>query len=221
MTEGSGPKSGPAHEFAETAEAIGRDFFSRWRGALNAIARAAMGVARNLPSVVRRWWQQWARVARYHTHPAASWEPGQERVRETAAAVGLRAFIAGVVLGGYLIGVARHTPLPGVADIATEVLWAGVRFIIVGLLLPRGVVDRARLSTAFLAGLLPYAFALTPSLSLAALVASGCLTWRGLEAARVRIPDVNRVIAWSFGGQLGVVLFSWFARAVVALLAMR
>lgn len=103
---------------------------------------------------------------------------------------------------------------------AGEVLWASMRFIIIALLMPRGVISRSRLSVAFLAGLLPYALGITWLLRLIALGASASLTHRGLVGAGVSRDDTRVVIGWAFGGQAAVLATGWLVRAVVALVAM-
>jgi hypothetical protein len=86
-------------------------------------------------------------------------------------------------------------------------------------MLPPGTTDRARLSAAYFAGLLPYVLGVTPVLRAVSLGASAYLTHRGLVGTGVTPGDAGRSVAWSFGGQVGVIAAGWAMRALVALVA--
>lgn len=217
MTEGPEPQPGPVREIADTMAGIGRGVFHLWQVALSASARA-LGVTWNRGvRAARSWLAQWERVRVYHVAPSRSWK--DFATAEAAAALGLRAFIAGMGLAGLSVGLSRNSYLAAIVLISIEVLWAASRFIIIALLVPRGSISRRSLSVAFLAGLLPYLVGITPTLRLAALLASGVLTARGLRAAGIDRIDTVRAIAWSFGGQLAVTAAGWALGALIALIA--
>ncbi len=99
-------------------------------------------------------------------------------------------------------------------------LWAGARFIIIAMLMPRGAITRTRLSIVFLSGLLPYAFGATWLLRMVALGGSALLTRRGLLGAGVSARDVRVTVGWSFGGQAAILVGGWLVRAVIALITL-
>lgn len=133
--------------------------------------------------------------------------------------MGLRAFVFGLLLSGIGISTSTSRWLPIAVAVGSQVLWAGARFIIIALLMPWGAIDRPRLSTAYLAGLAPYALAATWVLQFAAIAVSAVLTQRRLVGAGVSQRDARTAIAWAFGGQAGVAAGIWVARALVVLAA--
>lgn len=194
--------------------------FAVWRRAIAAVASWPVRAGRGAISLTRSWASQWRATLRYHQDADRPWESVGATGREVAAALGLRAFVFGLIALAMLTASARNEWGPGAVVAAGEILWAGMRFIIIALLMPRGVIDRSRLSVAFLAGLLPYAFGVTWLLRLVALGASASLTHRGLVGAGVSRDDTRVVIGWAFGGQAAVLAGGWLVRAIVALLAM-
>lgn len=200
--------------------AFGVGIVAVWHRALCAIVAFFTRVGGIILGASRSWLAQWPRVALYHRSPRAAWSAEGGRVRETAAAAGVRAFVFGVVVASVIEAAARNAVPAGVGVAVVEVLWAGARFIIVALLVPRGTIDRQRLSVAYLAGLLPYALGVTLPLRIAALFASAVLTHRGLLAGGMARSDASRAVAWSFGGQAAAVAAGWLARALLALTAL-
>ncbi len=188
-----------------------------WRRIMSGAASAMTRGAARVPSSARSWAHQWRLVRAYHADSASPWAPADDDTRRVAAAVGVRAFIVGLIVTG--IGIAASTSLwlSIAVGVGSQVLWASARFIILALLMPRGTVDRTRLSTAYLAGLLPSVFAATWLLRLAALAVSAALTKRGLVGAGVPERDARIAIAWAFGGQVAIVAVGWAARALIVL----
>lgn len=193
--------------------------FAAWRGAVSGAASSILRVGSGVRASARAWVRQWPLVREYHSVSALPWDSHDGVARQTAAAVGLRAFLFGLILLGISISASTSRWLPVAVGVGSQVLWAGARFIILALLMPRGAIGRARLSTAYLAGLLPYAFAATWLLQLAALAVSAVLTRRGLTGAGVAERDAGIAIAWAFGGQAAIVVGGWAARALIAFVA--
>lgn len=194
--------------------------FAIWHRALVGVASVFVRAGHALSSVWRSWTAQWIRVRDYHASSDQPWTSEHERERRTAAAVGLRAFVAGMLLAAVAAASTENAWAVGAVTVMAEVLWTGARFIIIALLVPRAAIDRHRLSIAYLAGLAPYVFGTTALLRLVALAASAFLTRRGLMGACVPRPDANRAIAWSFGGQLAAYAAGLVLRAGVALLSL-
>lgn len=199
--------------------ALPAGLFSAWRRAISWTGAAARGVGPRMRALARSWVEQWGRVRAYHTGPALPWDAAGEHQRETAAAVGTRAFVFGLVLTGLAIATTTSRWLPIAVGIGSQVLWSGVRFIIIAVLMPRGSISRRNLSTAYLAGLLPYAFGATWLLQLAALLASANLTLRGLTGAGVARDDARTAVVWAFGGQAAILVGGWVLRAIIVLVA--
>lgn len=193
--------------------------FTAWHRLLTRVAWAFVHLARRCRAIGTAWSSQWMRLRDYHATSTGPWQPADARARETAAALGVRAFAFGLVLAGWAAMSARNAWIPGVAIVLTEVLWAAARYVIIALLMPKGAVGRAQLSTAYLAGLIPYVLGATAALRVVSLVASGYLTRRGLLGAGVTRRDADRAIGWSFGGQAAVFAAGWLLKAVVALVA--
>jgi hypothetical protein len=101
-------------------------------------------------------------------------------------------------------------------------LWAGVRWLLMTLT-GRGVArDRASLLGASSLGLLAYALAVTPGLSVVAWTGSAALTWLGLVNLGDDRQEASRTVAIAWGAQAVVVAASWLARnAVMAILTSR
>lgn len=196
---------------------IGTGFLSAWHRALTAVASFALRAGRVGRSGLSSWLAQWPRVVAYHRSAAAPWVSEGARARETAAAVGARAFVFGILAAALVEASSRGIATTGLALALVELLWAGARFIIVAVLMPPGAIDRKRLSVAYLAGLLPYLVGVVAPVRLAALAGSAYLTRQGLLGAGVGRVDADRAIAWSFGGQAAVIATSWLARALLAL----
>lgn len=190
---------------------------SRWhRGASSSVA-VLRRLARVFLVAGRRWVVQWQRVWDYLRGAGDPWRDEGAEGREAAAAAGVRAFALGLVLAGWAAVSAKNTWMPGLAVILAELLWAAARFVIIAWLMPRGAIDRRRLSVAYLAGLLPFVVGVTAPLRVVALVASAYLTRQGLRGAGVRMRDVDQAIAWSFGGQIAVATAGWLGRVLLAL----
>ncbi|MHB1323644.1 MAG: hypothetical protein ACYCXZ_04770 [Coriobacteriia bacterium] len=217
MTQAAGPEPEPVPRRL-TVLRSGAAMFTAWRQLLDSSAGALARVGRRASRTWHAWSAQWVLLGEYHAISALPWREEAGRARETASAVGLRAFAFGMLVAGLATSAARNAWVPGVAVVILEVLWAAARYVIIALTVPKGSVDRWRLGTACFAGLVPYVFGATPALRLIALAASGHLTHRGLIGAGVPRADASRAIAWSFGGQVGVTAAGWVLRAGVALL---
>lgn len=191
--------------------------FAAWRRMISGLASLGARTGAGARRLAVAWAGQWPLIRSYHAGAASPWEPAGESARRTSGALGLRAFIFGLVLCGISVSTTTSRWLPVAVAVGSQVLWASARFIIVALLMPRGVIDRTRLSTAYLAGLMPYALAATWVFQLAALAASAVLTERGLLGAGVPRRDARIAIAWAFGGQAAVVAGLWVARALLVL----
>lgn len=184
-----------------------------------AISRAAVAAWGQLRTVALRWSRQWVRLRDYHLGAARPWDEQDALLRRTAAAIGLRSFSVGMLLAA-LVAWNGGGWGPAIVVVLSEILWASARFIILALLVPPGSIDRSRLATAFLAGVLPYLLGATPALRVVALALSAALTYRGLLGAGLARRDTTRAVAWSFGGQVATVALSWAVRAVVALVVL-
>ncbi|MRS12896.1 MAG: hypothetical protein EG823_07465 [Actinobacteria bacterium] len=193
--------------------------FTVWQRAVTAVLAAAARAGVWVRRATSAWASQWPQVRDYHARGAAAWTPADLASRRRAAAIGLRGFVFGLVIAWIISDTSRNTWLPGGVTVISEVLWAGARFIIIALLARRGTIDRPRLSTAYLAGLLPYTLALTGPLRIAALLLSAVATYRGLVGAGVQKPDARLMIGWSFGGQAGIMVAGILVRVVMALVA--
>lgn len=195
--------------------------FTAWRRTIGAVASWPSRLSRFAASALRAWLSHWSDALVYHRQAAEAWTSAGTDQRRAAAALGLRAFIFGMIALAIVTASTGTGWGPGLVAAASEVLWAAMRFIIMALVMPRGVIGRARLSSAFLAGLLPYALGVTWLLRLGALGASAMLTHRGLVGAGVPRRDARLAIGWSFGGQAAVLAGGWLIRAIIALVAMR
>ena len=220
MTEPQVPDGVDSEADPLPLRAVPTGLFAAWRRIVGSFAGLFPRIVRGARSAVQHWIGQWKRVRSYHLHAAEPWTDATAVERETAAAVGTRAFLFGLAAAGILAATSRGLPGPAVVTVAAEVLWAGVRFIIIAMLMPRGVIGRARLSVAFLAGLLPYALGATWLLRMIALAGSAALTHRGLLGAGVAEGDARITIGWSFGGQAAILVGGWLLRAVIALLSL-
>ncbi len=193
--------------------------FAAWRrtiaGAVSLVRRVGPGVR----AIANAWVHQWSLLRTYHASSALPWDTTDDVARRVATAVGLRAFIFGLIATGISTATSTSLWLPVAVGVGSQVLWAGARFIILALLMPKGAISRARLSTAYLAALLPYAVAATWLLQLVALAVSSVLTYRGLTGAGVPERDVRTATAWAFGGQAAITIGGWAARALVVLIA--
>lgn len=201
--------------------AVPSGLFAVWRRFISAVAGLPSRIGRAIAAVARSWWSQWSGALGYYRQATERWEPAGSASREAAAALGLRAFVFGMVALAIVTTSARNVWGPGVVAAVSEVLWAAVRFIIIALVMPRGVIGRSKLSVAFLAGLLPYVAGVTWLLRLVALGASASLTHRGLQGAGVSRSDSRLAVGWAFGGQAAVLASGWIVRAIMALVAMR
>mgnify|MGYP001273132701 CR=1 FL=1 len=199
---------------------IASRLFIIWRRVIATVALWPVRVGRAMTTLARAWISQWRAALRYHLNADSPWKAADVKDREVAAALGLRAFAFGLIALAVLTASSRNAWGPGAVAAAGELLWAGMRFIIIALLMPHGAIDRPRLSVAFLAGLAPFALGVTWLLRLVALGLSALLTYRGLRGAGVSRDDTRVVVGWAFGGQAAVLASGWLVRAIVALLAM-
>lgn len=197
--------------------ALGTGVFAVWQKSLSVVADWSARAARALRAYARAWTAQWSMAVKFHADPAMRDEAG--KMREAAAAIGVRAFVFGLIAGAAFAVSKNNSYASGFAVVAGEVLWAAARFIIIGALLPRDVTDRTQLSAAFLAGLLPYALGFTPALRTVALAISALLTYRGMTGGGIHKSEARLATGWAFGGQAGVVLAGWLVRIAVTLLA--
>lgn len=218
MNEGSEPANESSRAPKELTPPIVAGFVVAWHRAVSSSVTLFLTCTRALARAARNWVSRWKSVLVFAGKPANAWSSENERELEVSAAAGVRAFALGLVLAGWWVASARNAWIAGVTLIAGEVLWASARFIIIAWLMPRGAIDRRGLSIAYCAGLLPYVAGITAPLRVASLFASAYLTWSALNGAGVRRGDANRAIAWSFGGQAGVVVAGWLGRALLALL---
>ena len=192
--------------------------FHAWR---LLITRAWRGCVRGLRIVARnvsRWSEQWRRIYAYHSGTLRARSTGPDETRSTAAAFGLRTFIAGLAIAAG-VAAAGGDPMPGVLiGILVECLWATARLTILVLLVPEEELERESVFVVYTAALIPYALALTPSLRLGALAVSGILTARGLLASGVSKATVRRAAGWAYGGQAAALGLGAVGRALLALL---
>lgn len=217
MSEGNSPGAGPAVEAPRRTHGLIPGIVSSWHRGASAVIALILRIARALLVAARAWGVQWQRVWHYLRTAGDPWRDEGARGREAAAAVGVRAFVLGLVLAGWAAVSVKNTWMPGVALIVAELLWAGARFIIIAWLMPRGAIDRRRLSVAYLAGLMPYVVGITAPMRVVSLLASAYLTRQGMRGAGVRPRDVDQAIAWSFGGQFAVTAAGWLGRVLLAL----
>lgn len=200
--------------------AVPTGLFAAWRRMIGMLARVPRHVGRIATCAGRSWIGQWRTTLEYHRHADEAWDADDLAAYQPAAALGARAFVFGMIVLALVTASGHNAWGPGVMLVASEVLWTGMRFIIIALLMPRAAIGRTRLTIAFLAGLLPYALAATWLLRLAALAASAVLTYRGLLGAGVARRDVRLATGWAFGGQMAVFAGGWLIRGVIAVLTL-
>lgn len=220
MTE---PESHTGDTVRETEGAAGASelaLFTAWRRTLGQIVLAFVRAGALIARICRAWLEGWRRAIAYNRDPASAWLDPDDRTRNAAAALGLRGFVFGMLITAVLVYVEKGIWTAAAISVISEVLWASARFMIIALLMRPGSIDRPRLSTVYLAGLLPYLFGVTAGMRLVALALSALLTYRGLAAAGVRTRDVRTSTGWAFGGQVGAVALGWAIRAIVALIAL-
>ncbi|MBN2846870.1 MAG: hypothetical protein JXP72_00250 [Coriobacteriia bacterium] len=213
------PPTDPVDSLRALLGAIAGGLFRGWRRLLTALVSGTRWTARGLGDAAARWAARWRYEARYIRSPVVAWAGGDDTVPATAAAVGISSLGFGILVGAGIALASGATLAAAVIAGLIECAWAGARLAIIVLLLDRDGAHRGRLRTAYLAGLAPYAMALTGGLRLVALVASAYLTHRGLEGAGIDRRDATLGVAWAFGGQLAVTMLGYAGRAVVALLA--
>lgn len=204
---------------AETQRAILSGVFPAWHRLVSSVAGLYARTVVAASAAAKNWVGQWSLVVAYHKDPVTAWASADARCRTTAAAIGARAFAFGIVATALIGAATKGAWTSGLLILITELLWAAARFIIIAMLMPKGSITRARLSMAFLAGLVPYALGMTAPLRVVSLLLSALLTHRGLSGAGVAARDVNIAIGWSFGGQAGFVVAGWLARAALVLVA--
>lgn len=159
----------------------------------------------------------WRTVRDYLTDTVAVWSDASPARLTSAAAFGLRAFAAGLIIStGIAFGAGSRLPAAGLV-VLTELLWAATRLAIALLVLPADA-PRSKALLAYAAGLAPYAVGVTPLLRLVSLVLSGALTARGLRGAGVTAGHARSAVVWSFGGQAVVVVGGALIRGVIAAL---
>lgn len=191
--------------------------FHTWRRLLTAALRAIRRQWTRAGLAFRRQADEWRTVREYLTDTAAVWADDSLARLAPAAAFGLRAFAAGLIISaGIALGAGSRAPAVGLV-VLIELLWAAARLAIVLLVLPADA-PRPRTLLAFAAGLAPFAVGVTPFLRLVSLVLSGVLTARGLRGAGAATGHVRTAIGWAFGGQVLVVVGGGLIRSVVALL---
>lgn len=215
-----GERPAPAVALFDAWHRLIAALFRAWHRALVRIASGVVRVWRAIQKLWRVWAAQWTSVRDYHATADRPWVAEGERDRQVAAAVGLRAFVAGMLLAAVAAASAPSSWPAGAVTAMAEVLWAAARFIIIALLMPSAAIDRRRLSIVYVAGLVPYLFGTTALLRLISLGASAYLTRRGLLGAGVAQPDANRATGWAFGGQFAAYSAGWLLRAAVALVAL-
>jgi hypothetical protein len=203
----------------ETQRTILSGIFPAWHRLVNYVAGLSARTGAAASSAGKTWVGQWSLAVAYHKDPVTAWSSADARSRTTAAALGIRAFAFGIIATAVIGAAAKGAWTSGLLMLVTELLWAAARFIIIALLMPKGTITRARLSVAFLAGLMPYVFGVTAPLRIVSLLLSALMTYRGLAAAGVHTRDVGVAIGWSFGGQAGFVAATWLARAALVLAA--
>lgn len=210
----------PVHDSVDSVGEAWAGLFSMWRRLLTGLARMTTRAILLVRRAAHAWVLQWVRFVHYHRDASLPWAPEAHRTRQSAAAIGVRAFVFGVTLAALSAAGLRDSWLAAIAVLAEQLLWASARFIIIALVSPRGALDRPCLATAFMAGLVPFAAGVTPTLRILALAASALLTYRGLQGAGLRPGEARTAIAWSFGGQAAVAVLGWVLRALVALTAL-
>ncbi|MHB1136047.1 MAG: hypothetical protein ACYCXR_05620 [Coriobacteriia bacterium] len=191
--------------------------FRAWRRLLTMALHGINQVWARLRLVGARRGDEWLTVRDYLTDTAAVWADGSLARLTPAAAFGLRALAAGLIVStGMALGAGSSAPAAGLI-VLTELLWAAIRLAIVLLVLPADT-HRPRTLLAFAAGLAPYAVGITPLMRLVSLLLSGVLTARGLRGAGVATGHARTAIVWAFGGQIVVVVIGALIRGAVALL---
>lgn len=191
--------------------------FRAWRRLLTAtLGGIDRGWTRVRRALARRA-DGWRTVRDYLTDTSAFWTEGSPARLTSAAAFGLRALAAGLIIStGIAIGSGSRAPAAGLL-VLTELLWTAARLAIVLLVLPADA-PRPRMIIAFAAGLAPYAVGITPLLRLVSLILSGALTARGFRGAGVASGQARMAVVWAFGGQAVVVVGGALIRGVIALL---
>ncbi len=202
-----------ARAFADALAAL----FCVWRRAVTRVLRSGAGLRQTLVASATRWIDTWKTMLAYTLHAptrAANPDTGPDLV----AGFGVMAFVAGMLIAiGCAVG-EGDGPATIAAAAAGGIAWAVARFWVL-LLVLRGRRPRAVIARVYLAGLVPYALAVSPLLRFVALALSAALTARGLRAADVPAADVRTATVWAFGGQALVSLLGTVARDVLTVLA--
>jgi len=172
-------------------------FIEWWRAALSA---AVLGVARE------------ARAAGTHVASRLPRDTLLDVRRWPIVLAGI-----GAVCVGAGCGIALAVPGPPRAAAmlagATGVVWAAARWLIAHLAARHfGIDDSPALRGALAAGMVAYAFALTPELRVAAWIASGAITALVLIRLKVATRTAWRLVALAWGAQGVSVAGAWLAR---------
>ena len=218
MAEPHTPGADALRDITEALRWGFRALFTIWQALLTRVVRWTAGVVALLGTLARRTARKSALVSAYVTQPTEAWSDTDDTVRSAAAAFGVTSLIAGLMMSGALAANTGESAVGIALIVLTEILWATVRYVILALLSPVRSVSRAKLVTAYLAGLIPYAIGLTPALRVVSLAWSAILTERGLRGAGV--PDrVRRTgVSWSFGGQAVAMLAGVLGRGALVVL---
>lgn len=187
--------------------------FLVWRRFVTRAWRAGIRLRGTLADSTRSYVDTWRAVLGYIVHPDmdARWY--------LASGSGVIAFASGALIAiGLAVG-NGHGPATIAVTILSEMAWAAARLWVL-LLVLRDRQPRGRLMHAYLAGLAPYALAVSPPLRFGALALSAMLTARGLHAVGVPSSDVRTASAWAFGGQVLVSLLGTSARGLFAVVAL-
>lgn len=163
-----------------------------------------------------------ALLGRVWTRVSAFIRPDAETRGRRSAAVNRAAPIAiGTVclIAGSIVGVAVAAPgserSAWIALLFT-VVWAGGRLLVLDLV-AHGRIDLPSLLRAWAWGLVPYAFAVTPALTLVAWLVSALVTWRVLTLSGLTPGEARKavLIAWGiqalFGVLTWIVVNGWVA----------
>ena len=163
------------------------------------------------------WHSQWHALVVHLRDPRTHWQTRDGTAIAATAAFGIRALAFGLLTATAVLLAAEQPLRAGIGAAFAELVWAAGRYAILALLLTPRPLRRRRLVAAYLAGLAPYLFGVTPGLRLVSLVASGWLTYRGLRGAGLAAKPARSAIAWAFGGQLALTLLLGFGAGVALL----
>lgn len=216
MTSPGTPPADPIERIGDELRRLAGDISAATRRRASRTRVRALRLAAGASSRLSAWAERMAAARRYLLDPVGAWTHDDAVAVSAAAAIGPRYLLAGLLLAASYTYATGGTPGEALSPVLVQIVWALGRIAVIALLVPAGRLPRPRLVAAYLAGLVPFVFGVTAALRLAALIASALLTFTGLTGAGLGGRRARTAVLWAFGGQVGVIVFGWIARAALA-----